>query len=248
VDHSEHCDALAAEIARFSTLLEGADPQTPVPTCPPWTVGDLAAHLGEVHRRSEYLVRNVATARVPPDQMGLDHGPVGATWIDEGGARLLVTLRSGDPDLGMWAWGADQHVRFWSRRQLHETLVHRIDLELALGLDPRADPAVAADAIDEFLVNLPAASAFSPGVEELRGTGDRLAFTELDGGRCWTVRLAPAGFSLVDDREPPDAELRAGALDLLVLLYGRRSMEDTPATVRGDHRLLRFWLDHSSLE
>jgi hypothetical protein len=26
----------------------------------------------------------------------------------------------------MWAWGPDKHARFWSRRMLHETAVHRV--------------------------------------------------------------------------------------------------------------------------
>ena len=32
----------------------------------------------------------------------------------------------------MWAWGPDKHARFWPRRLLHETAVHRGDAYLLM--------------------------------------------------------------------------------------------------------------------
>src|SRR5271157_1494883 len=169
MDHLEHCDLLAIEIERFAALLETASPSTPVPSCPGWTVDNVALHLGTVHRWAEHLVRFRAGARIPSSEMGLDEGPADGEWIRLGGAALLGTLRASDPADPMWAWGSDQHVRFWSRRQLHETLVHRFDLEIAGGHRPAAAAHVAADTIDEFLVNLARAEYFSPKVALLRG-------------------------------------------------------------------------------
>ena len=180
--------------------------------------------------------------------MDLDPGPPTPAWIVEGGTALLVTLRASDPDAEMWAWGADQHVRFWSRRQLHETLVHRIDLTLAGGSEPTAEAEVAADAIDEFLVNLSSAAAFSPGVRQLKGHGGLLAFAELDGGRRWVVALEPDGISMAGHDVTADAELEAGALELLLILYRRRPLREARAARRGDQDLLEFWLDRSALE
>jgi hypothetical protein len=180
--------------------------------------------------------------------MDLDRGPPTPAWILEGGTGLLTTLRHADPDGVMWAWGADQHVRFWSRRQLHETLVHRIDLELAESTEPAAEAGVAADAIDEFLVNLSSAATFSPGVRELRGHGGRLAFTELDGGRRWVVAREPDGISVIAHDLTADAELEANALELLLVLYRRRPLREATVVRRGDPDLLRFWFDHSALE
>ena len=73
----------------------------------------------------------------------------------------FVEAPPADPGSSMWAWGADQHARFWSRRQLHETLVHRCDLELAQSGRPSVPAHLAADTIDEFLDNL---AAFAEGV------------------------------------------------------------------------------------
>jgi hypothetical protein len=147
----------------------------------------------------------------------------------------------------MWAWGADQHARFWSRRQLHETLLHRIDLELAQGVEPHADAPVAADAIDEFLVNLPGAAAFSPRITELVGLGSRLAFTQLDGERRWVVMLGENGIAFMRDDELADVELAANTLDLLLVLYRRRRIDEVNFSLAGDQELLRFWLDRSAL-
>jgi uncharacterized protein (TIGR03083 family) len=148
----------------------------------------------------------------------------------------------------MWAWGADQHVRFWSRRQLHETLVHRTDVELALGRAPMAEPAVAADAIDEFLANLRGAAAFSPRVSNLCGGGERLAFRATDEDREWSVTLRPDGFDIGEAGRAPDATLAASALNLLLVLYRRRPPGTAGVQLAGDGALVDMWLANSALE
>jgi len=248
VDHLEHCDALEAEIALFAEVLDRADTEAPVPSCPGWSVLDLAEHTGRMHRRAEYLVRNLVPGRtaIPP---AVDAGgPFDGAWIHRGGTRLLSTLRQTDPGLDMWAWGADQHVRFWSRRQHHETLVHRVDLQLAVGRQPRVDVGSATDAIDEFLVNLSAATTFSPRIDELRNTRGRLAFWDAHTGRRWVVGWDPSGVGLARDTGPVDAELTAAGPDLLLVLYRRRSVDDIDCLVDGDRGQVRVWLDHSALE
>jgi len=75
--------------------------------------------------------------------------------------KLVATLLAADPMMKCGV-GRDQHVRFWSRRQLHETLVHRMDLEFAAEVIPQAEPAIAIDAIDEFLSNIEKSGNYSP--------------------------------------------------------------------------------------
>ena len=251
MDHLAACDALEGEIDRFATVLADGAMNAAVPTCPGWNVADLSLHLGTVHRWAEHLVRMLAPIRVPSDAMGLSTGPVDEQWIRTGGAALVSTLRAADPTTPMWAWGADQHVAFWSRRQLHETLVHRTDLELARGMEPTAGAGIAADAIDEFLVNLAPAARFSPKVEHLRGKGERLALFASDADRSWTVLLSPDGFSVRDIREdggPISASFVGASLPLLLVLYRRRAPAAAGVSVTGDHELAEFWLANSALE
>jgi uncharacterized protein (TIGR03083 family) len=248
VNHEEHCGALAIEVERFASALERADPTLRVPTCPAWSVGELALHLGTVHRWAEQLVARRASERIDSSVMGLDLEPVDAAWLRRGGESLTATLLNADPGDSMWAWGVDQRVGFWSRRQLHETLVHRIDLELAMGEPWDVESVVTLDAIDELFGNLAAAGRFSPRVRELRGDGDLLRFTSTDSLASWTVKLLPDGFTFVVSSEVPHAELYGPAADLLGVLYRRQSLQESDCRIRGRQPLIDFWLSNSALE
>jgi len=248
VNPAQHCDYLEVEVERFANAFETTNEDIAVPSCPGWIVHDLSEHLGTVHRWAEYLVRVEAPKRIPSREMGLELTPVDAAWIRRGGAALVATLRASNPDAAMWAWGADQHARFWSRRQLHETMVHRLDLELAAGVTPFVEPEVASDAIDEFLVNLRAASYFSPKVKEIRGRHQTLRFATTDASGAWTIDIGDDGFLLTPDRGAADAEMSGPARDLLMVLYRRHDLEDGGVAVRGDRSVLEFWLTNSALE
>jgi uncharacterized protein (TIGR03083 family) len=247
MDHLEHCDLLEVEIDNFANTLEVAPPETRVPSCPDWSVEELAQHLGTIHRWAEHLVRVGANAYESSDSMNLDHGPVGADWIRDGGSRLVATLRASDPDGAMWAWGHDQHVRFWSRRQLHETLIHRMDLDLTMGRVPETEPRIAVDGIDEFLVNLVSAAGFSPKVRELRGTGEVLHVVATDADAEWSIELLPDGFELTEDTSTPTASLRGPSTDLLLVLYRRLPLASTKVSGTGRRELIDFWIAHSAL-
>ncbi len=186
--------------------------------------------------------------RIPSSEMGLDEGPVDGTWIRLGGAALLGTLRASDPANSMWAWGSDQHVRFWSRRQLHETLVHRFDLEIAEGHRPTAAAYVAADTIDEFLVNLANAEYFSPKVARLRGSGESIVLRATDTGNAWTVRLDPDRFDVLAGEQQATASMSGQAVTMALVLYRRLSLADSGLEVAGAHSLVEFWIANSALE
>jgi uncharacterized protein (TIGR03083 family) len=246
MNHLENCDELAVEIGRFGDVLETAHFKNRVPGCPDWSVGDLALHLGTVHRWAEHLVATVAPERQSSASMGLVLEPVGSAWIREGGAQLLETLRSGDPAAPMWAWGGDQHLGWWSRRQLHETLVHRTDLEAACGIKSHVSPAIAADAIDEFLVNLKFAT-FSPLVQEIRGSGETFEILATDVDQGWSVQLIPDGFEITAPRGSSNAQLSGSAFELLLVLYRRVPLSASPVLSSGNQEVVNFWLDHSEL-
>ena len=247
MEYLEFCDEFEREAARFVTLARTADTAKAVPHCPDWKVEDLLSHVGFVHRWAQYLVSVRAPERVSARDMRLSRGPVDASWLSSGAENVLVTLRESDPQEQMWAWGADQHVRFWARRLLHETLVHRVDLEQSLGRPSEIDSGIAVDAIDEFLANLQSAGAFSPGLQNLVGDGEVLNFQTHEGAR-WNVQLTPDGFHLFEGEVSPNASLSAPAVQLLQLVYGRASLEHPSTLVSGDEHLVRHWLAHSALQ
>ncbi len=85
----------------------------------------------------------------PPDGPGLTERFVRAH------AELVDALAAAPPDLTCWTpWPARDGRAFWLRRQVHETLIHRTDVDNAVvrrelrdGTD--LDPQLAADGVDE---------------------------------------------------------------------------------------------------
>jgi uncharacterized protein (TIGR03083 family) len=246
VDYYQYCDELEREGAHFVARAADADASAMVPSCPDWRVSDLLAHVGFVHRWARHLVAVRASDRISPRDMELSRGPVTAQWLAEGVRELLVTLRESDPGDAMWAWGADQHVWFWARRQLHETVVHRVDLEKAMGRKSEIEPRIAIDAIDEFLANLERAGAFSPAVKNLVGDGEIISF-RADEGREWCVRLTRDGFVVLEEPRRADAVMSGRATDVLLALYRRTSLADSSCAVLGETDLVTTWLANCAL-
>lgn len=245
MNHIEDCNALGIEVGRFANVMASLPLDREVATCPGWNVRDLAEHLGVIHRWAEELVRVRSPERLRREVTDELSAAVSPQWIEEGGAQLVATLLAANPDDEMWGWGFDQHVRFWSRRQLHETLVHRMDLELATDIDPEAEPEIVEDAIDEFLSNMQAIAKRVPSLSELRGHGERLGFRVRDSGTHWTITFGDDGFNVSLDEAPLTAELIGVPVDLLLVILGRRGADLGDVEVVGDADLLDFWLSHS---
>ncbi|MET7617342.1 maleylpyruvate isomerase family mycothiol-dependent enzyme [Streptomyces sp. NPDC005408] len=246
-----HRDAVAAETARFAEVVGGANLATAVPSCPGWTLLDLVRHAGSVQRWFSVLLRQLVQERprsrdvelkLPADEDGY------ADWLTTCAAEAAEAFAVTDLDAPMWVWGADHHARFWVRRMLFETLVHRVDAELALGVAPVIDRELAADGVDEFLVNLPFASPFAPKVANLLGSGETLRFSCTDSDGDWLVRLRPDGFGV--DQESADtsadATVHGSAADLLLLLYGRLDRTADAFEITGDEDLLTRWFANSA--
>lgn len=245
---------LIEEIDRYADLIARAaadsSMDTPVPTCPDWTLRDLVVHIGSVNRWAARHVDEYSPVRIPGASMdfGVPDTDDGlADWLRAGGKIMAETFAGADGDRPMWAWGADQHARFWPRRMLHETTVHRADAEFALGINPAVQPDRAADGVDEFLDNLPCAVYFAPNVEHLKGEGETLAFVADDAGTAWLVTLGTDGFTWARARGAATVQVTGSAGDLLLLLYGRRRPDEGRFAVEGDRATLDFWLANSSI-
>jgi uncharacterized protein (TIGR03083 family) len=249
--HAEYCDALTGETVRLAELV--ADPAAqsePVPTCPGWVVADVVEHVGSLYYWSSAHVATGARARLSPRSLDLHRPEDGATpeWLREAIDPMMGIFRTCDPDASVWGWGADRHARFWPRRMLFETVVHRADASFAVGADPDVDAIVAADGFDELLSNLPHAAYFAPGIAELRGDGERLAFRAADLDIAWSIRLLAAGYAWDWSDGEADVTVSGRAADLLLLLYRRRAADDAGRFERaGDLALLDRFLTSTQL-
>ncbi|MGW6685442.1 maleylpyruvate isomerase family mycothiol-dependent enzyme, partial [Streptomyces sp. NPDC054961] len=162
---AQHGAAVAAEAAAFVSVVRGADLSTAVPTCPGWTLGDLTRHVGSVHRWFTELLRQ--RVQQPPTSREVDlrlpeHPDDFPDWLAESAAEAAAVFDATDLDAPMWAWGVDQHARFWVRRMLFETLVHRVDAQLALGLSPKRGPPPAGARRGGVRHPLPVGAAIAP--------------------------------------------------------------------------------------
>ncbi|MET9228520.1 maleylpyruvate isomerase N-terminal domain-containing protein [Lentzea sp. NPDC003310] len=215
-----------------------AGPEAPVPTCPKWTVLDLVRHIAEVHTwAAQAVVTAPEDGRPAWPQAPQDFDDAFSFW-DKGHATLLDRLREVPVDRPAWTFHGPQVAGFWSRRQAHETSIHRLDADLATGheLPPLAfDPEFAADGIDEYLHTM-VARRFELGYH-VTATG-RLLVHAADAGRTWQLELT-AGEPLVvtapqDSAFDEDATLAGTADSLYRAFYARPNH----AIVTGDESLL----------
>ena len=224
MDPSAHLAALRRADARFADAAAEAVLSSgwgaAVPGCPGWTLSDLVWHLGEVQHFWAWVVRTRAPhpggydgpQRRPDDEL--------LGWSAGQSAELEVALAAAAPAERVWTWAPRQDVSFVLRRQVHEAVVHTVDVEQVLG-DVRPVPAdVGLDGVDEWLeVVVP--GVFPDGPPE---GAHPVVLHAIDAG---VERTLFAG-----SRPQPVATLRGTAGDLMLACWRRVPLE--VLTVDGD--------------
>ena len=250
-----YLDALIVQSALFAEALRGAELKQAVPTCPGWTLYQLAEHVGQAHRWATTIVTRRATAPPGPHELDVAAAPedldeLGA-WLRDGAGELVDAIRAAGPQTQVWSWSDDQRAGFWARRMAHETAVHRADAELALGREFDLEPELAADAISEWLgaLSSPQAVEFRPEFAELRGEGQILHLHSTDPGLGeageWIVRRTPSGPVWEHGHTKGAVAVRGAVVDLLLVLLRRVPVEKAPIEVLGDPAILAHWLQHT---
>src|SRR6185436_3745950 len=145
-------DSLASDFDRLRKVATTADLAAPVPSCPGWTLADLIRHVGTVYLHKVECMRLGSHPEDWPPAGIADEDP--AALLDRSYAALTAEFGSRDPADPAFTWyGPDQTVGFWIRRMAQETVIHRVDAELAAEVEPGAIPDdIALDGIDEFLI------------------------------------------------------------------------------------------------
>ncbi len=155
---TQHLDGLSAATAAFAGYVGKAGAEADVPTCPDWTVRDLVAHQGMVHRWAAALVRGERVEESAFEEEGR-RAPDLVAWLEDGAREVAATVTDAAADTKALVFLADAPPprEFWARRQCHETTIHAVDaLSAVLGRYPTSedttiDPAIAVDGIDELL-------------------------------------------------------------------------------------------------
>jgi hypothetical protein len=130
---------------------------------------------------------------------------------------------------------------------LHESVVHRCDAELTLGVEPVVETEIAVDGIDELLCTLlPRSGAPDKLAGSGRG-GQSLHFHTTDGAGEWTIRLTDEGFSVAGEHEKSTVAVRGTAADLLLLVWNRRRPSEARFECFGDTALIDTWLSATTI-
>jgi uncharacterized protein (TIGR03083 family) len=239
---------IEASTETLAEIVHGADLTRPVPTCPEWTLRQLATHVGRAHRWAAEIASTRSAEFIPfrqvPDGRIPDDPALHAPWLRAGAERIIQAVREAGSD-PVWTSAGLLPASFWARRMAHETAVHRADAEIAVGRQPEVEPVLAADAIDEWLGFMCGAAA----EDQLAGALPEGAVLHvhatdegLDGAGEWLVRGEGSGVTVQPGHGKGDVALRGPASRLLLVLVRRVPPDDPQVQVLGDPALLTGWL------
>jgi uncharacterized protein (TIGR03083 family) len=235
MEDSEFLACLAADYGDLRDAAAAVEPATAVPSCPGWTVSDLVFHVATVYLHKVTVMRTGEWPRDWPPPGLAAEPPLAALGRTYGLLRAEFTARASSSPTPTW-YDPDQTVAFWIRRMAQETVIHRIDAELAAGLPVTPVPAaLAVDGIDEVLKRFLAFGSVGWAHEFALLKGERLAgqdgsdtITVVAGRTGWTGRTAwtvrpSSGAVQVEDGGSDDPRVRIeGAPDrVLRWLWGR---------------------------
>jgi len=226
----DYLDVLRRETERFGACIRRGAFSSLVPTCPGWTLSDLAWHLIEVEHTWGSIAGDLLEDRSAVDELERP-GDGGLLELFGDRSRHLRDALGRHPvDARCWSWHDDGWTIGWvRRRQAHEALIHRVDAEITVGDRSTVDETVAADGVDEVLTvfvgdTVPTWATFTPD-----GTG---ATVVVDGGSRYGLhfgRFTGTGpdsgtdhdFETMTLGSPIGAEIRGSASALDLWLWGR---------------------------
>jgi uncharacterized protein (TIGR03083 family) len=239
METTRYLDCLAADYTALRVAAVAAGMDAPVPSCPGWTVADLVEHTATVYLHKAAIMRDQAWPRPwPPDLTA--EGPAAA--LDRGYREVTAEFAArGANGPAPTFYQPDQTVGFWIRRMAQESVIHRIDAELAAGGPVNPVPGdLAIDGVDEALRLFLAygSTDWPEGYGRLEGghlAGDdgTDTITVTTGSVSWTVQPTPKRVTVTDGGANGARAVIEGEPEaVLRWLWGRAS--DSAVTVAGD--------------
>ena len=198
--------------ARIAEVVAGADPATPVPACPEWTVRDLVAHLTGLAAdvadgKLEGYGGDVWTARQIESRADDDIDELLMEWADHTAELDTILERPTSAGFGD-TFATDslggQPIETLPGAVLGDAVIHEHDLRAAVGNREARTSAELISALDAMIRGLRRGFPRA-GVPTLR-------VVATDVGMEWVMGL-----------DAPEAELRATAFDLFRTVSGRRT-------------------------
>ncbi|MGC4770440.1 maleylpyruvate isomerase family mycothiol-dependent enzyme [Micromonospora sp. DT44] len=223
MENPRYLDCLTDDFVRLRALVP-TDPGAAVPSCPGWTVADLARHVGEVYLHKTLAIREgVEPEPWPPAELASED-PL--ALLDRAYAGLRAEFVAHDPADPAGSWYAPgRHVGFWIRRMAQETVIHRVDAELGVGapIAPIPDD-LAVDGVDELLrvfVEYSVAE-WTPYFSEMLAGSPGWTIAVRTDGAAWSVRTGRDLFRVTDGvADVADATVTGPPAAMLRWVWGR---------------------------
>ena len=249
----DHVEEYAAAAGRFASAVAWSDLHARVVSCPGWSTYDLVVHLGNVHAWAATIVETGVAAPTQDDEPASRRPRVVRDWYVGKAEDLYAVLRHTPLDAPCWNFVFGRGVAgFWSRRQLHETTMHQVDLDLAAGRPLELSHEVAADGVGEVLDVLLARMHHRGHPADLMRP---LAVTATDTGDTWVVSPQPLPTPTVPVPSlPPSVEHRRSPApgvpdrveapaDVLYRLLWHRPVDPDAVHLAGDEARVRAFLE-----
>ena len=220
-------------------LLAAAIPGAPVevPSCPGWTTKDLAKHMAHVYLGQAFVVETGGQAENREHLAPYPRTEDFMEFMSWGFDAITKALDINRPERPTWSWHhSDQSVDFWFRRMAHETVIHRIDAEQAVGTVSKIDEALALDGVDEVLDFLPLMGSWPEAPNVDFGIVSIVAKTR-NGSKVWDLNFTDQAATVAaSDKANVSARLvisgDAEAMDLY--LWGRIDSSDPRISITGE--------------
>jgi len=231
----QHFDADSERIAEVASTGLG----TAIPFLGTWTVRDLVAHTGAVYAFARAnLVAHAVEVTAAGAEAQAPEGDEIIPWFRNRRDAVGEAMRAADLAAEGWTFAGRRPGSFWVRRMAHETAVHRLDAEAALGVPTPFAPALAKDAIDEYTEISLRYSSSRPDREYPAQTL-HLHCTDIEGE--WMLARAADGSVVVTaEHGKGDAAVRGMAETLLRWIWGR-PVADDQVELFGDPDVAAAW-------
>jgi uncharacterized protein (TIGR03083 family) len=219
-------DHLEGEVAELLELAGTKTGLTAVaPGCAPMTGHDVLRHLGRIYTGVAGWLQQGRRPDEWPD--GPDDPEQLTGWLGHAAHSMIDVLlpRKAAAPAPTWC-PHDRTNGFWFRRMAHETLVHRVDVQQALGREWWVNPTLASDGIAEAIEVWLGPRLTAPPA----GSGRTVLLSTPE--RDWRIRPL-ARFLDFPTGGPADATVDGEAAAVWAWVWGRTD-DSVPVTVSGD--------------
>jgi uncharacterized protein (TIGR03083 family) len=219
---------LHVETTRIRELARRVDHAAPIQHIDGWTVGDVIAHLAGDFQWAATWVRTgevLSYGLSSVDAVGADL--VAALDLETDSLLAAFDTTPADRPCPSFAFRTGFTVAWWIRHQLHETTMHRWDLEAAGGEPVDVERSLAVDGVSE-LFEVYTRRYFPQQLDQ------PITFACTNAAASWRVTPLDTDGRVVVDAVPPHdpsaADVVATAEQLQLLLWNRIAI-DTPGVV-----------------